>query len=241
MSNESQEPQPAAAATPAKKGGLTCAAALVLIVGILALFAFLLVNKVIELPGAAADKTFELAGRTRDALKETFQITPKIVNRNTVVFEQNQPIMELALLSRETNVRDEFEHSFLGSTKKVRLEGTYVVKAGFDLGEPFSAFIDARVVTLLMPPARILSVEQKNVEVLEFSNGIWNKIRPDELQDRINLLAGLARQRLLQQGINAEAERSLIDRLQERLGPDVIIRVNPPIETNPAELPFPKG
>lgn len=232
--------QAAPPASPGRRTGPGCAGALVLITAIAAVLIWAVFARLIELPGAAVDKTARLAGQTKDALAGILQITPRIIARNTIVFEQNQPILEIALLSRDTLVRDEFEHSYLGSTKRIRLEGLYTVKAGYDLGEPFSAVVADNSVTLHTPAPRILSVEQKRLDVLEFRNGIWNKIRPDELEDRLNLLNALARERINREQLAAEVEKTLLDRLREHLGPGVLIRINPPAET-PAASPSPKG
>ncbi len=219
---------------------LGCAAATVLIFTIAALFIYALLSKLIELPGEAVDKTAQIANQTKNVLVELFQLNPKIINNNTIVFEENQSITELAVISRKTQVSDEFEHSFLGSTKRIRVEGLFVIKAGFDLNEPFCAVIENNTVTLYMPPTRILSVEQKKVEVNELRNGIWNKILPEDLEERVNLLAALARQKMQTGGLDAEAHKFLLDSLSKRLGPEVIVRIKPSTKSAPAEQPAPK-
>jgi hypothetical protein len=226
---------PSPAAT--KKPGISWATSFFLIVAIMAALAWAIINQVVSLPGGAVDKTAQLAGKAKDAMVEVFNLQPRVISKTKVHYEQASAVLELAVLSRETLVEQEFEHQYLGSTKQLKLRGVYDVKSGFDLEQPFTATIDGEIISIALPPARILSVEQRNVEVLELSNGLWNKINAEDVEDQINTLAALARQKLFKEGLNQEAERAVVLKLQEKLGPETRIEVN----RHPAPTPFPKG
>jgi hypothetical protein len=225
------------APTPTRKPGISWATSFFLIIAIMAALAWAIINQVISLPGGAVDKTAELAGKAKNAMVEVFNLQPRVISKTKVHYEQASQVLELAVLSRETLVEDEFEHQYLGSTKQLKLRGVYDVKSGFDLEQPFTATIDGEIISITLPPARILSVEQKNVEVLELSNGLWNKINAEDLEDQINTLAALARQKLFKEGLNQEAEKAVVIKLQEKLGPGTRIEVN----SNPPAPQFPQG
>src|SRR5207237_7520422 len=77
----------------------------------------------------------------RDAIVQITQLQPRVTISNRVYFEQNSPIAELALISQTIEVEHEFLHTWAGSTKRLRLHGTYTAKAGFDLRKEFSVTV----------------------------------------------------------------------------------------------------
>lgn len=185
-----------------------------------------------------------LEGLTRDTaerLRATFaavtRVQPRVVVHDRVVFEQSAPALELAVVTRTAEVDREFTATWLGSTKRLRLRGTYELKAGYDLrGQPFTVRLDGSgdvvsavfpgggssgrrgTVQIELPPARLLGVEQRHVEVLELQNGLWNRIQPGELGDELNALTAQARQKARALDLPREAEESLTRQLRERLG-----------------------
>jgi hypothetical protein len=90
-------------------------------------------NRCAALPGRAARETvdqMERVGRDlRDAIVQITQLQPRVTINNRVYFEQTSPIAELALISRKLEVEHEFLHTWAGSTKRLRLHGTYTAKA----------------------------------------------------------------------------------------------------------------
>src|SRR3712207_6159046 len=83
-----------------------------------------------------------LAKNARDAIVELAQLQPRVTINDRVYFEQTNAVAELALMSRQTEVDHESMHTWAGSTKRIKLHGTFNVKAGFDLRENLS--IDVR-------------------------------------------------------------------------------------------------
>ena len=187
---------------------------------------------------AGAERLDRLATRVREVFMATTQIQPKVTINNRVVFEQVSPALELAVVERPTLVEREFNATFLGSAKRVRLRGEFLVKAGFDLRQPFSARLDRSdakatagsgsepaVVQVSMPPARILGVESRKVEVLELTNGLWNRVNAGELEKEINALAEQAREKALQANLVRDAENALTAQLRERLGSECRLEI----------------
>ena len=166
------------------------------------------------------------ATRLRDAVSAVARVQPRVVVNNHVVFEQSAPALELTVVRHTAEVDREFTGTWLGSTKRLRLRGSYEVKAGYDLrGQPFTVRVDRasipggrETVRVELPPARVLGVEQRQVEVLEMRNGMWNKIAPDELTDELNGLAAQARAKARGLDLPREAQESLTRQLRERLG-----------------------
>lgn len=188
---------------------------------------------------AGADRLEKWAPRVRDAFLGAMQVQPRVTINDRVVFEQASPALELAVIERPTLVEREFTATFLGSSKRVRLRGEFVVKAGFDLRQPFSARLDRNdasattsgrrdeptLVRVSMPAARILGVESKKIEVLELTNGLWNRVKPGDLQGEINALTEQARSKAEGASLAREAESALTAQLRERLGNDCRLEI----------------
>ncbi len=208
---------------PRKK--TSCAMALVLLSTIAALLSYFIIRLFFSAPGAAVDKSMEIAERVKKSVVEITNIEPRVIVNSKVHYEQSSSILELALTTRETLVEREMDHQWLGSTKRIKMRGVYTVKSGFDLSRPFSIVVEGEKATIQLPHARILSSEPKNIEVMQLSNGLWNKINPEDIELEINSLNLMAREKMLQENINAEAEKAIIEKLRERLGPDLQVEV----------------
>ena len=171
------------------------------------------------------------------AFAEVAHLQPRITVRDRVFFEQTTSVLELAVVSRETQVEREMEHEWLGSKKRIKLRGVYHVKAGFDLTQPFTVRVDDRTITTALPPPRILSVDQKDIEVLAFENGIWNRIRPEDVESAVRALPVVARQKAAESGIQKEALELFEKRLREKFAPqyeiDLKVTGTAPAETLP--------
>ena len=168
----------------------------------------------------------ERLGRdVRDALVEMAQLEPRITVNNRVYLEKTTATAQLAILSRQIEVEHEFLHTWAGSTKRVKLHGTYIAKAGFDLQQDLAVDLREDEIAVNLPHASILGVEQKQIEVLEFENGFWNRISAADLEGQLATLPELARQKAAESGILAEAESSLQKQLSERVQPGRPLRL----------------
>ncbi|PZR77262.1 MAG: hypothetical protein DLM73_00100 [Chthoniobacterales bacterium] len=99
----------------------------------------------------------------------------------------------------------------------MKLHGTFTAKAGFDLQHDVAVDLRPDEIVVNLPHASILGVEQKQVEVLAFENGFWNRISAADLETQLAVLPELARQKAGESGILAEAETALQKQLDERI------------------------
>jgi Protein of unknown function (DUF4230) len=179
-------------------------------------------NRCASLPGRATKETvdqMERVGRDlRDAIVQIAQLQPRVTINNRIYFEQTSPIAELALVSQKLEVEHEFLHTWAGSTKRLRLHGTYTAKAGFDLRKEFSVTVTPEATIVRLPHAQILGVEQNAVELLAYENGFWNPISGADVQAELATLGELARDRAGARNLPAEAEESFRTQLKGRIG-----------------------
>src|SRR5437867_7647924 len=84
----------------------------------------------------ARQSTVELERLGKDlraAFIDIAHLQPRITINNRVYMEQATPVSQLVVLSRRIEVEHELLHTWVGSSKRVKLHGTFNVKAGFDL------------------------------------------------------------------------------------------------------------
>src|SRR4030095_8665655 len=74
----------------------------------------------------------------RAAFIDIAQLQPRITINNRVYMEQTTPVSELVVLSRRIEIEHELLHTLGCSPKRVKLHGTFIVKAGFDLRHSLS-------------------------------------------------------------------------------------------------------
>ena len=153
----------------------------------------------------------------RSAFIDIAHLQPRITINNRVYMEQTTPVSELVVLSRRIEVEHEFLHTWMGSSKRVKLHGTFTVKAGFDLQQKLAVDVQPDQIVIQLPHAQILDVAPDQVDVLAFENGFWNRISGADVQNELSTLPQLARQKAAETGLPAEAERALQQQLDERI------------------------
>jgi hypothetical protein len=172
-------------------------------------------------PGRTAKQStaeLERIGRdVRDAFVDVAHLQPRVTVNNRVYLEKTTATAQLAILSRQIEVEHEMLHTWAGSTKRVKLHGTFTAKAGFDLQQDVTVDVRPDEIMIRLPHAAILGVEQKQTEVLAFENGLWNRISAADLENELATLPNLARQKAAESGILAEAEAALQKQLHERV------------------------
>ena len=192
-----------------------------LIVAVLAAFLFLRLESWPARTAKQSTAELERVGReVRDAFVEVAHLQPRITINNRVYLEKTTATAQLAILSRQIEVEHELLHSWVGSTKRVKLHGTFVARAGFDLQHDVSIDVQPTEIVIQLPHATILGLEQKQIEVLAFENGFWNRISAADLETELATLPELARQKAADSGILAEAETALQKQLDERIHAD---------------------
>ena len=160
----------------------------------------------------------ERLGRNlRAAFIDIAHLQPRITINNRVYMEQSTPTSELVVLSRSMEVEHELLHTWAGSSKRIKLHGTLIAKAGFDLQQGLSINIRPAEIVVQMPHAQILGVEQQQVDVLALENGLWNRISGQDVQSELSVLPQLAWKRAAESGLPAQAEQTLQRQLEERI------------------------
>ncbi|HEY4285333.1 MAG TPA: DUF4230 domain-containing protein [Chthoniobacterales bacterium] len=202
-------------------GRISWPLALTLVALIVAVAALVIFWRVETWPARTARQSsaeLERLGRDlRAAFVEVAHLQPRIKINNRVYLEQTVPTSELVVVSRRVEVEHELEHTWAGSSKKVKVHGSFLVKAGFDLRQDLSIDIHPDSISVRMPHAQILGVEQQNIDVLEFENGYWNRISADDVQSELDALPQLARGKAEEAGLTTDAETSLQQQLQARI------------------------
>ena len=153
----------------------------------------------------------------RAAFVDIAHLQPRITINNRVYMEQTRPVSELVVLSRRIEVEHELLHSWVGSSKRVKLHGTFNVKAGFDLRQNLSIDIRPNEIIIQLPHGQILGIEEGQLDVLAFENGLWNRISGEDLQKELSILPQLAREKATESGLPAQAEHALRQQIEQRI------------------------
>jgi len=174
-----------------------------------------------SLPGRAAKMTvdqLERLGRdVRNAIVQIAQVQPRVTINERVYFEQTTPVSEFALVSQRLEVEHEFLHTWAGSSKRLRLHGTFTAKAGFDLRQEISVSVQPEAIVVRLPHAKILGLEQNAVDVLAFENGFWNPISGADVQLELTTLDKLAREQASERNLPEQAEDEFRRQLTGRI------------------------
>src|SRR5436190_12705328 len=97
----------------------------------------------------------------RSAFIDLAHLQPRITINNRVYMEQTTPVSELVVLSRRMEVEHELLHTWVGSSKRVKLHGTFIVTAGFDLQHNLSIDIRPNEIVVQLPHVRIVGIVQE--------------------------------------------------------------------------------
>src|SRR5213075_1445257 len=191
---------------------------IMLIIAAVALIVFLRIE---TWPARTAQQTTDQLERLGKDLRAAFidiaHLQPRTTINNRVYMEQTTPVSELVVLSRRIEVEHELLHTWVGSSKRVKLHGTFIAKAGFDLRKSLSIDIRPNEIMVQLPHAQILGVEQQQMDVLAFENGLWNRISGQDVQSELSVLPELAWKKAAQSELPAEAEQTLQKQLEQRI------------------------
>jgi hypothetical protein len=190
----------------------------------------------VVIPTTLAERSYEGAKKIGQDIREAFQFTPQITVNNTVVLQQQTPIFELATLSQQFQHQYIWTNTWMKSTKKITIKGTFEAKAGFDLHKKFSVDIrdDKAIVTL--PPPELLSLTPAGDVTFEDENGIWNWVKPEDRSKAMNAFTTDAMRYAQQAAFVEQAQKAMQERLTEILrahGKTVEIRYDDEIRIDP--------
>ncbi len=186
--------------------------------------------------GQGTEDLERLGKDLRSAFIDIAHLQPRITVNNRTVVDQATPTAELAILERQLKVKREFLHTWAGSSKRIKLSGTFLAKAGFDLRQDVAVDVRPDEILIRLPHAAIVGIEEKHVDVLSLENGLWNRISGADLQNELAQLPEMARRQAEEVNLPAEAEQELQRQLSKR------IRARQPVKlvfTNTPELESP--
>jgi uncharacterized protein DUF4230 len=141
---------------------------------------------VVVVPSRLAEQAYEGAKQIGRDVGKLFNITPEVIVNNTIVLQQQTAILELATVSQKFQHQYDWINTWLGSTKKVFIQGTFEAKAGFDLQKRFTIRIENDRATIVLPAPRILSVELLGDASFKDEHGVWNWINNEDRSKAIN-------------------------------------------------------
>src|SRR5438067_6206647 len=125
--------------------------------------------------GQGTEDLERLGNDLRSAFIDIAHLQPRITINNRTIVDQATPTAELAILERQLKVKREFLHTWAGSSKRIKLSGTFLVKAGFDLRQDVTVDVRPDEILIQVPHATVLGVEEKHVDVLALENSLWNR------------------------------------------------------------------
>ena len=168
--------------------------------------------------GQGTEDLERLGKDLRAAFVDIANLQPRItINNKTVVDEAASPTAELTTLTKQLKVKREFAHTWAGSSKRIKLSGSFVAKAGFDLRQDVKVDVRPDEIVIELPHAEIVGVEEDHVDVLALENGLWNHISGADLQNELSQLPEMARKQAVEIGLPAEAEQELQRQLNKRI------------------------
>ena len=133
----------------------------------------------VTIPTEMARRSYEGAKTLGEDFRKAFQFTPQIKVNNTIVLNQQTAVFELSVLSQNFEHRYEWEHSWLGSTKRIFIAGTFNAKVGFDLNQRFSITLRDEKAYVFLPPPETLSVESLGDISYRDEHGVWNWVNAE--------------------------------------------------------------
>jgi hypothetical protein len=172
---------------------------------------------IVVIPTRLAQRSYEGARQIGHDISKIFQVTPEVTVKNTVVLEQQTPIMELATLSQTFQHRYEWTNTWLGSTKKIKMTGSFHAKAGFDLSNKFSLEINDDVAVVTLPGPKLLSLESMDDVTFEDENGFINWVNMDDRSKAVNAFTSDAKRYAQEAAFVARAQEEMEKKMTEIL------------------------
>jgi Protein of unknown function (DUF4230) len=186
--------------------------------------------------GQSTEDLERLGKDLRSAFVDIAHLQPRIRINNRTVVDQAMPTAELAIIERQLKVKREFLHTWAGSSKRIKLSGTFLIKAGFDLRQDVAVDVRPEEIVVHLPHAEILGVEEKRIDVLALENGLWNKISSADVENELTQLTDMARRQAIESNLPDEAEQELQRQLAKRIRAGQPLRL---VFTNPSSAESP--
>ena len=190
-----------------------------LLIGLIIVATIAFYVMLVIIPTQLAERGYEAARTLGEDFKKAFQFTPEITVNNTVVLNQQAPILELAVLTQNFEHRYTWTNTWLNSTKQIFISGTFEAKAGFNLNHKFSIVLNDDKAIVNLPEPQILSIESKGDITYRDENGIWNWINTDDRTKATNAFIQDARTYATHAEFVKDAKEHMEKRLRSLLQP----------------------
>lgn len=212
------------AASPAKKGQFSTFAGLALLILVAgAVWYFVMVRPA------------EAAAHGAMARVEKF-LGGLIGGKGTITRNDSSSILkvndvgEIALMEFEIKVAKDMEHeqvalAVLTSTKRLRMEGKFKVKIGYDITGGLSVGYDDQgraSITGLKGP-QVLSAEMVTVKTVEDTSGLWNKVDESDRDALVNQLRLQAIRDVKESGMLEQMDSLMEQNMKAMLGVEDIV------------------
>jgi hypothetical protein len=158
-----------------------------------------------------------LAHKAAGAFGRVLQATPVVTIKGDSVVLEKSAVAELAVCQRKTQIVMKYETHWLNSKKVLVVRGDFIAKAGFKLDPEFRFTVKQpeREVEVELPKPKILSVSFQNYEVLFSSDGLVNKLQPQDQETVINEMLAKARNDAEKSDLTQEAMQQIEQRLRD--------------------------
>ena len=127
-----------------------------------------------------------------------------------VVVERMRAVAKL--VTSETSVRDVvvYQNRKLGSTKRSLVVVSGTILSGIDLDQGTQVDVDntSRRVKIVLPHAKVIAVEVKQLQTYDEQSGLWNPFRPEDRDTIYQLARDQLASAARQLGTTAHAEES---------------------------------
>jgi len=173
----------------------------------------------VTIPTELAKRSYEGAKSLGEDLRKAFQFTPEVRVNNTIVLNQQTPLLELSVLSQNFEHRYVWENSWLGSTKKIFISGSFNAKVGFDLRKKFSITLRDDKAYVNLPPPQALSVESLGDITYRDEQGVWNWVSTQDRTRATNAFIADARRYANKAPFVNDSKGKMEVRLKELLKP----------------------
>lgn len=173
----------------------------------------------VMIPSEIAERSYAGARSLGEDIRKALRFTPEIKVNNTIVLHQQTSAFELAVLEQNFDHRYTWQNSWLGSTKKIFISGTFQAKAGFDLGKKFSITLRDSVAYVTLPAPRTLSVESLGNVAYRDEQGIWNWVNMDDRTRATNAFIRDARRYASRARFVNDAKTEIERKLEQLLEP----------------------
>lgn len=171
---------------------------------------------VVEAPASGAERAIGIAKAVAADVSKALQFQPTVVVNNRTVVQQDAAVAKLVTIERPITETHSYEHSWLGSTKRIDVEGHFMLRAGFDLSKPFVIRVDPETGKIIanLPPAEVLSVELTDLRILRDDDGWINQLTAGDREAAIDTLRDRATLHAMESDLLEEARLSVERRLQ---------------------------